>query len=121
MTNYRKRYNLLKSKITRLIFRISTKYAYASLADYDPKGDKLITTFSTKEFGKYKKNKEVCFKLGEKIGSYIEENCNEIILDIGRKKIYTEKVLYFIKGVKEHTTKAKINMEKLSKYYVQNN
>ena len=120
-TNYKRRYKLLKSRLTRVVFRISTKYAYAQLVDYDNKGDHVIYSTSTKIFGKYKKNKESCHELGLIIGNYIEKNCQTTILDIGRKKFHTLKILQFVKGIHNVTNKVKINMEKIKSINLESN
>lgn len=116
MTNYIKRYKLLKSKLKRVVFRVSTKYVYVQIIEYVSTGDIILKSISSKKYGLYAKNKDFCLKLGEDIGRYIENifKTEELILDINRY-FYTDKILYFIKGLKNVTEKVKINSNKINK------
>ncbi len=48
-TNYRKRLGLLKSGKNRLIIRKSNKYIVMQIIAFNPKGDKIIKTCTSKE------------------------------------------------------------------------
>ena len=52
-TNYAKRLAFLKSGTTRLVVRKSNKFFYAQFVDYSEKGDKIISSASSKELQPY--------------------------------------------------------------------
>ncbi len=51
-TNYRKRLLLTKSRIPRLVIRLSNKNIYFQLTEYSESGDKVVTGSSSKELEK---------------------------------------------------------------------
>jgi len=52
-TNYKKRLNLLKSRVTRLVVRPSNKHMLVQLVDYKENGDVVISTAYSKELKKF--------------------------------------------------------------------
>jgi large subunit ribosomal protein L18 len=51
-TNYKKRLALLRSRLPRLIVRISNKNVLCQVVSHAPEGDKVIVTATTKELAK---------------------------------------------------------------------
>jgi large subunit ribosomal protein L18 len=88
-TNYKKRLTLLKKRSPRLVVRISNKYIFAQLVEYNPDGDKTIISFSSKGLKKYGweysfKNVPAAYLTGRMIaGKIIEKGIKNAVLDIG--------------------------------------
>ena len=105
-TNYRKRLNLLKSGLPRLVIRRTNKYLIAQIVNYDPKGDKVLTTITSKALQKMGwkfscKNLPAAYLLGLLIGKKAKElNVDKVILDIGLHRATKGNRLFaFVKGV----------------------
>lgn len=89
VTDYRKRLNLLKSESPRLVVRISNKGFTAQIAEYDPDGDIIRDTVTSKvmekTFGTKGNNTQICYLGGYYLGKLIQKKEIEYaILDIGR-------------------------------------
>jgi large subunit ribosomal protein L18 len=49
LTNYARRFRLLKSGLPRLVLRKSNHYVLAQLVEYSPEGDRVVWTRTTRE------------------------------------------------------------------------
>ena len=88
-TNYRKRLLLLKSKIPRLIVRVSNKNIYLQLVEYSESGDKIITSVNTKDLEKLgwkhsRNNIPSAYLVGLLLAK--KTNIKKAVLDIGLQK-----------------------------------
>jgi large subunit ribosomal protein L18 len=89
VTDYRKRLSLLKSETPRLVVRISRKGITAQVAEYDPDGDIIRGTVTskvlTKLLGVKGNSTQVCYLAGYYLGKISQKKeIEEAILDIGR-------------------------------------
>ena len=89
-TDYKLRLGLLKSKKPRLVIRKSLKHLLAQIVQYDPNGDKVITTAKTTELKKNygwnraSRNIPSGYLLGLLIASKsLKSGIKEAILDMG--------------------------------------
>jgi len=87
-TNYKKRYDLLKSKKSRLVVRLTSKVITAQIINYIPKGDVTVASTNSLELKKFgwepKKNISTAYLTGLLIGKKaVKANVKEAILDIG--------------------------------------
>lgn len=105
-TNYKKRLALLKSKIPRLVIRRSNKLITIQIVNYEPNGDKVITSFRSNKldsFGwKYSKNSiPACYLSGLVLGKLASaKKITEAILDIGLQTPKKDSKIYAaLKGV----------------------
>ena len=105
-TNYRKRLNLLKSGLPRLVLRKTNKYIIAQIVNYDPKGDKVLLTINSKVLQKMGwkygcKNLPAAYLLGLLVGKKAKEmNIKKMILDIGLHRATKGNRLFaVVKGV----------------------
>jgi len=92
-TNYKKRLNLLKSGITRLVVRVHNNMIVAQLVDYDVKGDKVLVTVNSTDLKKMgwnyaTANLPACYLTGMLLAKKANEkkiNPEKVILDLGIK------------------------------------
>ena len=91
-TNYKKRLKLLLGEKARLVLRKSNKNMIAQVAEYDPKGDKILITCTTRNLKKYgwennTGNLPSAYLLGLLVGKMSKKKgINEMILDLGLQK-----------------------------------
>ncbi len=88
-TDYRKRLEYLKSGKPRLVVRKTVNNIIVSIVEYHPDGDKVITTFNSKDLKKHDWN----FSTGNIPAAYLtgyiaakkalQKNVSEAILDLG--------------------------------------
>lgn len=93
ITDYRKRYRLVKSSSTRLVVRYSGKGVSAQIVQFDPNGDKVLATVTNRSLNKMGlevtgNNTSVCYLVGMAAG----RKCRDLgieycILDAGRRKV----------------------------------
>lgn len=93
VTDYRKRYRLVKSSSTRLVVRYSGKGVTAQIVNYDRDGDKILATVTDRSLKKlgvdlHGNNTMVCYLVGyaagKKCGKLKVKHC---ILDTGRRRV----------------------------------
>ncbi|MHB1439572.1 MAG: 50S ribosomal protein L18 [Cuniculiplasma sp.] len=89
VTDYRKRLNLLKSESPRLVVRVSRKGLTAQIAEYDPDGDIIKGTVTSrvleKNLGVKGNNTQSCYLAGYYLGKVTQKkDIDYAILDIGR-------------------------------------
>lgn len=90
LTDYRKRYSLVKSGTTRLVIRPSNKGITAQLVDYGASGDRIISTVTNKSLSKFGvelsgNSTPVSYLVGYAAGLKARKNkIEEAILDTGR-------------------------------------
>ncbi|MBI4406728.1 50S ribosomal protein L18 [Candidatus Micrarchaeota archaeon] len=87
-TNYAKRLALLKSSLPRMVIRKSTRAISAQLVEFDPKGDKVICTASTRELAAHgfngKRNVPSAYLVGFLIGKKaLSRGAKRFIADFG--------------------------------------
>jgi len=87
-TNYKKRLNLLKSRTTRFVVRLTNRYVIAQLVEYHPDGDKVMFTTTSKELKKYGwniscSNTPAAYLTGFLCGLKGKDVVKNAILDIG--------------------------------------
>lgn len=85
-TNYKSRMKLLLSNKPRLVIRKTLKNVYAQIVTFDPKGDKVLATASSKELNKkgwklHGGNMVTGYLVGFLLGKKVE--IKEAVLDIG--------------------------------------
>lgn len=103
-TNYRRRKLLLKSGKPRLIVRKTLRNIIAQIALFEPKGDKVITTITTKDLKKlgwnYGNNIVTAYFIGMLLGKKAQEkNIKEAILDKGiHRSTKGAKIYAVVKG-----------------------
>ncbi|MBU0957454.1 MAG: 50S ribosomal protein L18 [Nanoarchaeota archaeon] len=121
-TDYKTRLNLLKSGLTRIVFRKSNKYIIGQVVKSSNAQDKIIFTFNSKYLLKngWPENKKGSLKslpaayltgyfLGKE--SKVQEN---VILDIGMiRNIPNSKPFAFLKGLVDAGVKINHNKEAL--------
>lgn len=102
-TNYKKRLELLKSSLPRLIIRISNKYVTAQIINYNDDGDKVVVGFNSKELEKHgwnysKKSLPAAYLTGIVIAKKaLEKGITKAILDLGLQT-KGEKLFSCLKG-----------------------
>lgn len=88
-TDYKKRLMLLKSGRRRFVVRKSLKNIITQIVEYSPKGDKVITSASSKDLEKYgykfsKGNLVAAYLTGFLLGKRSKKKgANDAILDLG--------------------------------------
>mgnify|MGYP006282708491 CR=1 FL=1 len=104
-TNYKKRLNLLKSGIPRLVVRKSLKHINAQIVKYYPEGDKVIASVNSKALEKFgwrgKGNIPGSYLTGLLLGKKAKQdkNIKKAILDIGMlSPVKGSKVYAVLKG-----------------------
>lgn len=91
-TNYKKRLNILKSSLPRLVVRISLNNTVAQIVEYSPAGDKIIISANSKEIEKigwtfHKGNAPAAYLVGLLIGKKAKQKgIKKVIFDIGLKQ-----------------------------------
>lgn len=105
-TNYHIRLRYLKSGMPRLAVRKSLKNIWAQVIEFNPTGDKVLTSAHTKELTKEykwipKRNIPTAYLLGLLMGKKSQKsNIKKLILDAGLKKPVKGSLIYgFLKGV----------------------
>ena len=104
-TDYRRRLNLLKSGKARLAVRASVNNTIVSVASFNPDGDKIVTTFHSKDL----KKKGWKHGTGNLPSAYLtgyfaaksamEKGVSEAILDIGsHESVKGSRVFAALKG-----------------------
>ncbi len=90
ITDYRKRYKLVKSEIPRLVVRPSGKGGTVQLVRFDPEGDRVLKTVTPSTLVKggmevKGNNTSVFYLMGYSVGKFAVSNgMEEVILDTGR-------------------------------------
>ena len=89
VTDYRKRLSLLKSESPRLVARVSGKGFTAQVAEYDPEGDVIRGTVTSRVMEKVAgikgNNTQSCYLAGYYLGKTVKKkDIDYAILDIGR-------------------------------------
>lgn len=103
-TNYKKRLNLLKSGIPRLVIRKSLKHITSQIIEYAPQGDKVLATVNSKSLGKmgWQVNGNIpsAYLTGLLLGKKAAElNIKKVILDMGmHPSIKGSRIYAIIKG-----------------------
>lgn len=87
-TDYAKRLALLKSERTRMIVRKTNKYVIVQFAQFDSKGDSIITSVTSKHLSKYgftgKSNTPSAYLTGALAAKQAKEKgVKDFILDLG--------------------------------------
>lgn len=117
-TNYKKRLNLISSSTFRLVIRPSLKNILVQIVQFDPKGDKVLTSASSRELKKVGWN----FHSGNIPSAYLtglllakkskSKFIKELILDAGLKRSVKNSVTYAaLKGVVDGGIKVPNNKE----------
>jgi large subunit ribosomal protein L18 len=88
LTNYARRFRLLKSGLPRLVLRKSNHYVLAQLVQYTPVGDHVLWTKSTRELvlaGEFTSgtNLEACVALGAILPL---DDSLQFVIDIGMRR-----------------------------------
>lgn len=105
-TDYRKRLELVKSRLPRIVVRKSLKNILVQLVEYGEKGDKIILSASTRELlkkynlGISRKNIPSSYLTGLLIGKKaIKKNIKKAIFDTGfYRNIKGSKIYAILKG-----------------------
>ena len=98
LTNYSKRYKMIRGLKPFLTIRKSNRYIYVQIAKYDPKGDIILWAKSTKNMGLTKgKNCNAAKILGE----YCSKNIKHrgIILYTGQIRGFPEFIKSFVRAI----------------------
>ncbi len=105
-TNYKKRFNLLKSGKTRLVLRKSNNYFLSQLINYNPKGDSTIINCSSSELKKYSwkhnfKNRPAAYLTGYLLAKKAnDKKIKEVVLDLGFYNLTKgNKIFAFLRGI----------------------
>ncbi len=99
-TDYRQRYRLLASGKPRLIFRKKTKNIIMQIIKYNPKGDTVIITSTTKELEKYgwniaRRNTPAAYLIGYLTGLKSKsKDIVEVIYDVGLHKTTKGSIMF---------------------------
>jgi large subunit ribosomal protein L18 len=120
-TDYRKRFNLLKSRETRIVVRNSLKNIYVQFVEYNEAGDKILASAISRELPKIY---QWDFSTSTTPAAYLtgllaatrakEKGINTGVLDIGRKiPVKGSKVFAVLKGVLDAGIKCPHNDEKI--------
>lgn len=119
-TDYRKRLNLLKGNMTRIVIRKSNNNTLVQFVDYVVNGDKIITgtksnVLSSKYGSKlHSGNLPSAYLTGYLAGkTFLKDKKNkdvECIFDIGlQKKIYGNRIFSALKGVLDSGVKVRVS------------
>ena len=130
-TNYRRRSNMLKSGLPRLVVRKTDSSIIAHIVEFRPEGDKTIAMARGTDLKKFGwdlsgKNSPAAYLIGYLLGK--RSNVKEAILDKGNMTLKKNSFMYYVmKGLKDfgvdvHTNEIKIDEERLygqhiSSYY----
>jgi len=105
-TNYKKRLELLKSGLNRLVIRRTNTSIVIQLVSYEPDGDKVLLTFSSNKLGSFgwnysKKSLPAAYLAGLVAGKKaVDAGFKEAILDLGLQSPLKGSKLYAaLKGV----------------------
>ena len=109
-TDYKKRYNLLKSGIPRIVFRKTNKYAIAQYVLSEGAQDKIIFGIDSKKLLKYGwpenskgslKSLSACYLTGYLMGTIIlKKELEKPIVDFGMiAPLHKSKIFSFLKGL----------------------
>lgn len=98
-TNYRQRLKLLASKTPRLVVRMSLKNVSVQVIEYDPDGDKILSSAHSRELVKmgwkaYRKNHPACYLVGLLCGIRAKGKIKKAILDTGMKSSVHGNIIY---------------------------
>lgn len=91
LTNYRKRFTLLKSNFPRLVIRFTNRQIIMQLVTYEPTGDRVLKTWLSAKLPnvkKYNTSIETLLALYKKVESAIREEYSttyRFIIDSGLK------------------------------------
>ncbi|WP_337860250.1 50S ribosomal protein L18 [Ferroplasma sp.] len=105
ITDYQKRYRLLKSDITRAVIRPTNKGMMIQFVDYNPSGDNVRVTVTNitlqKEYGVHGNNIQAMYLAGYLAGKKAEgKGIESAILDTGRYKfIHGGRLAAALKGI----------------------
>ena len=117
-TDYKKRLNILKSRIPRVVFRRTNRYVIAQYISSEQTKDKIEIGISSKSLLKYGWPKELsgslkslgaCYLTGFLMGKTILKEKKEApILDLGMQRIiYKSRIFAFLKGLVDSGIKIK--------------
>lgn len=107
ITDYKKRLNLLKSDLPRLIIRKSLNHVTVQFAEFRPKGDSMIISLNSKALEKlgwkYKLNNlPAAYLTGLLAGKKAKQKIKKAVADIGRiPSTRGSRIYAAIKGVKD--------------------
>ncbi len=130
-TNYRRRLDLLKSRIPRLVIRKTDSSIIAHIVEFNQDGDKTLAMARGTDLKKFGwefsgKNSPAAYLVGYLLGK--RANVKEAILDKGNRTLKENSFIYYVmKGLKDfgvdvHTDDIKIDEKRLygehiSSYY----
>lgn len=104
-TDYRRRLKLLSSKKLRLVVRKSSKHIRAQIAEFHPKGDRILVSVTSQDLKKYGwdgsiENTTAAYLVGLLIGKRaLKKNIKSLILDMGlQKNVKGSRVYAVLKG-----------------------
>ncbi len=102
-TNYKKRLALLKSGSNRLVIRKTNKYILLQVIKYEPKGDKVLYSVSSKDLLKLGwtaglKSIPSSYLTGLLLGKKIKSKVDALIVDIGVQE-KSDRLFAALKGV----------------------
>ncbi len=92
-TNYKKRLKLLQGGMLRLVIRRSSKNIITQIIEYNPKGDKVLVSASSKELEKFgwkcsRSNMPAAYLTGFLLGKKaMNKKFGRIVLDLGLAKM----------------------------------
>lgn len=108
ITNYRKRFGLLKSGFKRIVLRKTNRYLIVQLINFNSTGDLIQNHLNSKMYSSLKigfKNILVSYIMGIKLGLLLQNVPeNSLIFDIGQRRPLKGKPFfgwYFIEGFKK--------------------
>lgn len=103
-TNYRTRLALLKSKLTRLVVRISNTQVTCQFVKFEEKGDKTVAAVSSAKLADFgwknsKKNLPAAYLTGLLVGKIAKDKkIGKVILDIGLQSKNRSRLFAVAKG-----------------------
>ena len=107
-TDYRKRLRLLISRAPRLVVRTSGKNTTAQVVVFEPKGDRVLASASSRELVKHgwqyaRNNQPAAYLVGLLVGIKAKKaGIKSAIADVGSAKPVKKSLIYtIIKGTKE--------------------
>jgi large subunit ribosomal protein L18 len=119
-TDYKKRLVLLKSGLPRLVIRLSNKGAQAQIVAYEPDGDKVLATATTKSLAKFgwtraTGNIPAAYLAGLLLAKRVKGKISsDVILDIGLQKHHKGGRIYAVaKGAIDGGIQVRIGEETL--------
>ena len=121
-TNYRKRLELLKSGIPRLVVRKTDNSVIAHVVEFGESGDKTIAMVRGTDLKKFgwelsSKNSPASYLVGYLLGK--KSNIKEVILDKGNRTLKENSFIYYVLkglsdfGVNVHSDNIKIDEKRL--------